>query len=113
LFADGHLAAAVFAAFKAVELRVRDLSGLPSSGRALMAEAFGGTAPPIQLVATTTGLANEEQEGFRFIFMGAMQGIRNLGAHGFPALDTRTAADYLGFASLLMNRLDLSTPSST
>jgi hypothetical protein len=50
-------------------------------------------------------MARDEQEGFRFLFMGAMR-LRNLGAHDFPALDQRLAADYLAFASLLLGRLD-------
>ncbi len=109
LFADGHLPEAVFAAFKAVEVRVRSQSGLSLSGRDLMAKAFGGPNPMIALATTTANLAADEQEGFRFVFMGAMQGIRNLGAHDFPALDQRLAGDYLAFASLLFNRLEACT----
>lgn len=107
LAADGHYGEAVFAAFKAVELRVKDQSGVKRQlGAKLMGEAFSGSPPKIVLATTSTEMAEDEQEGFKLIFMGAMQAIRNLGAHDFPELDQRLAGDYLAFASLLFNRLD-------
>lgn len=49
----------------------------------------------------------DEQEGFRFIFMGAMQRIRNPKAHDEVVQeDEDRAYDYLALASLLMRRLD-------
>lgn len=111
LFAGGHLGEAVFAAFKAVEVQVRKRTGLEEFGRELTQKAFGGQKPLIALATTAPTRQRDEQEGFRFIYMGAMQGIRNLGAHDFPALDERPAGAYLGFASLLLDRLDAAVGS--
>jgi len=105
LFADAHFAQAVFEALKAVEKRVRRQSGLTTIGYELMTQAFDPQHPRIVLSTTAADMARDEQEGFRFLFMGAMR-LRNLGAHDFPALDQRLAADYLAFASLLLGRLD-------
>lgn len=42
--------------------------------------------------------------------MGAMRGIRNPHAHEhFPGLDENEALEQLGFASMLMRRLDEAT----
>ena len=44
---------------------------------------------------------------FAFIFKGAMLGVRDPKAHApFEELEERRTLDYLGFASLLMRRLD-------
>ena len=49
----------------------------------------------------------DEQEGFRFIFMGAMRGIRNPKGHDMiEQRDPERALEYLALASLLMHRLD-------
>lgn len=103
LYADGHLAEAIFAAYRAVEARVRRSSGLDDYGRSLMASAFNEREP----VLVVSNSNNDEQEGFRFLFMGAMQGIRNPKAHDeIVQEDPDRAMDYLSFASLLMRRLD-------
>jgi uncharacterized protein (TIGR02391 family) len=106
LFTNGHMGEAVFAALKAVEMRVRSQAGRSANGQALMAQAFAGSEPVIDLGTTTSTHREDEQKGFQLIFMGAMLGIRNLGAHDFPSLDERLAGDYLAFASLLLNRLE-------
>jgi hypothetical protein len=47
------------------------------------------------------------QSGFRFLFMGAVQGIRNPDAHQqFQPLDQEEGLEKLAFASMLMRRLD-------
>jgi uncharacterized protein (TIGR02391 family) len=90
-----------------VEVRVRELSGVEAVGQALMAEAFGGNTPRIGLLASSPVSARDEQEGFRFLFMGAMRGIRNPKAHDFVEQDDpNRTLEYLAFASLLMHRLD-------
>lgn len=107
LYLDGHLASAIFEAFKAIEVRVRRLSGLRASGRDLMARAFRESDPPLALNRGETVVDGDEQEDFKLIFMGAMQGIRNPKAHDdvFQE-DAERTLDYLSFASLLMRRLD-------
>ena len=107
LFLDGHLAEAIFAAFRSVESRVRVLSGSGDYGRSLMATVFNENQPELQINNAEDEMDRDEQEGFRFLFMGAMQGIRNPKAHKEVVQeDPERAFDYLGFASLLMRRLD-------
>jgi uncharacterized protein (TIGR02391 family) len=108
LLRDGHPAAAVFEAFKAVEVRVKRLSKLRSrSGKDLMARAFRLPEPLLPINRGETDSDINEQEGFQLIFMGAMQGIRNPKAHEMNApLEEDRAFEYLALASLLMRRLD-------
>jgi uncharacterized protein (TIGR02391 family) len=94
-------------AFKAVEVRVRKQSGIDSSGRDLMAKAFGGEPPAISVESIGGRSGQDEQEGFKLIFMGAMQGIRNPKGHELmEQTDAQRTLEYLAFASLLMRRLD-------
>lgn len=114
LFTDGHYSMAIFEAFKAIEVRVRNQSGLDGSGRALMGEAFGSNPPAIILTHERGRSGADEQEGFKLIFMGAMQGIRNPKSHELILLeDPQRALEYLALASLLMRRLDDATAQST
>jgi uncharacterized protein (TIGR02391 family) len=107
LYRDGHRAAAVFEAYKAVESRVRALSGRTEIGKDLMAKAFNENAPLLPLNDGITVSEKNEREGFKYLFMGAMQGVRNPKAHDrFSELADDRALDYLAFASLLMRRLD-------
>jgi uncharacterized protein (TIGR02391 family) len=83
------------------------MTGLELDGSALMGEAFKDSDPPIALADLTTETGRNIQAGFRFLFMGAVRGIRNPDAHElFKALDAEEALETLAFASLLMRRLD-------
>jgi uncharacterized protein (TIGR02391 family) len=108
LFRDGHTGAAIFEAFKAVEVRVRDLSRIRGrSGKSLMAAAFRVEDPVLKINDGSTDSEQDEREGFQLIYMGAMQGIRNPKAHELNGpLEPDRAFDYLAVASLLMRRLD-------
>ncbi len=107
LFATRHYSDAILAAFRAIEIRVREVSHLDGSGKDLMARAFGGDHPPIRIAAGQDRTSKDEQEGFRFLFMGAMSGIRNPKAHdNVQQTDPQRTLEYLAFASLLMRRLD-------
>ncbi len=105
LFADGHLAQSIQAAFKAVEIRVRSMTGdsEPSASK-LMSNAFGRLD-----VSTTEGpSATAEREGFKLLAMGAMQSVRNPAVHTDLAVASpHEALEILGLASLIMRRLDL------
>ena len=109
LFTDGHYPQAIFEAFKALEGRVRTQSGLDLSGRDLMTQAFA-TRGPIN-VAVEQGLSGkDEQEGFRFIFMGVSQGIRNPKGHELvKQSDAQRTLEYLAIASVLFRSLDDAT----
>jgi uncharacterized protein (TIGR02391 family) len=108
LLRDGHSGSAIFEAFKAVEVRVRRLSGIQRrSGKSLMAAAFRAEDPVLRINAGGTDSEQDEREGFQLVFMGVMQGIRNPKAHELnDPLDPDRAFEYLAVASLLMRRLD-------
>jgi len=107
LFKDEHYDEAIFAAFKRIEKEVEDVSGLTDKSiTTLISRVFNEESPTIKLSELATPSERSEQEGFRFLFMGSMLGIRNLGAHEFPRTDPVQALEYLALASLLMRRLD-------
>ena len=107
LYVDGHYSQAIFEALKALELRVRTQSGLDRSGRDLMAAAFGGDEPPIDLSVETGQSGRDEQEGLRFLFMGAIQGIRNPKGHeNVKQEDPQRTLEYLAMVSVMFRRLD-------
>jgi uncharacterized protein (TIGR02391 family) len=107
---------AVFDAFKAVEDRVQALTGHPKNpkgealgGKGLMTVVFNEQNPLVDITfdnANATQKANE-REGFKFLFMGAAQALRNPRGHG-PNLQTgeQEAMEMLATASLLMRALD-------
>ncbi len=104
---SGHPEVAIFEAFKAINKRVKAMTGLDLDGSKLMGEAFANTDPPLVLGDLATQTGRDIQAGFRFLFMGAVQGIRNPDAHElFKALDAEEALETLAFASMLMRRLD-------
>jgi uncharacterized protein (TIGR02391 family) len=108
---SGHMEVAIFEAFKAVNKRVKELTGLEADGSDLMAKAFRDDSAPIQLGDNSTRTGRDIQAGFRFMFMGAVLGIRNPDAHElFVPLDGEEALEKLAFASMLMRRLDESQP---
>lgn len=49
--------------------------------RDLMAKAFDPDKPRVALIARIGRTGRSEQEGYRFLFMGAMHGIRNIEGH--------------------------------
>jgi uncharacterized protein (TIGR02391 family) len=104
---SGHPEVAIFEAFKAINNRVKVMTGLDLDGSKLMGEAFADSDPPIVLGDLSTETGKSIQAGFRFLFMGAVRGIRNPDAHElFKALDAEEALETLAFASMLMRRLD-------
>jgi uncharacterized protein (TIGR02391 family) len=105
-----HLEVAIFEAMKAINMRVRELTGLDLDGSDLMAKAFSDKEPRMLLADLTTETGRNIQAGFRFIFMGAVRGIRNRDAHElFRPLGEAEAYEELAFASMLMRRLDEAT----
>lgn len=107
LFTDGHYSQSIFEALKALERRVRAQSGVDLSGRDLMAQAFSGNPAPIHMSVEQGQSGRDEQEGFRLIFMGVIQGIRNPKGHELVEQDDpQRALEYLALASVLFRRLD-------
>jgi uncharacterized protein (TIGR02391 family) len=107
LFESGHYSQAIFEAFKAVNNFVKEKTGLPLDGKTLMAKVFDENATIIKLNEMLTESDKDEQEGFKFLFMGAMVGIRNPKAHdNVVQTDPYRTLEYLSFASLLMKRIE-------
>lgn len=108
MFRDGHFNEAVRKALERFEKVIQDAMGDHKTfGRDLMAKAFGGTPPPIALNELKTANDWSEQEGFKFLTMGAMSGMRNLYSHGDVEQMTATdAIERLAFVSLLFKRVE-------
>jgi uncharacterized protein (TIGR02391 family) len=105
---SGHPEVAIFEAFKAINARVKKMTGRDDlDGVKLMSATFSDSNPLISLGDPSSETGRNIQAGFRFMFMGAVQGIRNPDAHEqFKALDPEEAFETLAFASMLMRRLD-------
>jgi uncharacterized protein (TIGR02391 family) len=107
LFDDGHYAEATFEAFKYLDKTVQKHAGLHESGFKLMMAAFDKNKPLLKLTPLSTTSEIDEQEGFRFVFAGAILGIRNPRGHEYSvADDPDLCLDHLAFVSMLMRRLD-------
>lgn len=103
-FLIGEYELGVFAAMKAVEIRVRKLAGLGDDayGVPLMYRAFG---PSGRLVDASA--ERGEQEGTRALFVGAYAVLRNPAGHReVDYSDVGEAAEAVQAASLLMRMLD-------
>lgn len=107
LFDNGHFAQATFEAFKFVDEEMQRISGSSDYGTSLMMSALGGSSPAVRLNPGMTTSEKNEQEGFKFLFAGALLAIRNPRGHKSGLSDDPdTCLDHLGLASLLLRRLD-------
>jgi uncharacterized protein (TIGR02391 family) len=109
-FVEDHLDVAIFEAFKAINNRVKQMTGLDLDGSPLMDETLGAANPRIVFADLSTKTGRDIQQGLHFMFKGAVQGIRNPDAHEqFRPLDEEEGLEELAFASMLMRRLDGAT----
>lgn len=107
LMLGGHFAQAIFEAFKLLERRVRELTGLEMNGQALMARALNEDDPYLKVASETGRSGRDEQVGFKLMLMGAMTGIRNPKAHEWvDQRDPIRTFEFLAVASLLLHRID-------
>jgi len=107
LFDNGHFAQATFEAFKYVDEEMQRISGSSDFGSSLMMKVLGGTPPAVALNPGMTVTEKSEQEGFKFLFAGAMLAIRNPRGHKCGIVDDPdTCLDHLSLASMLLRRLD-------
>jgi uncharacterized protein (TIGR02391 family) len=107
LFDDGHYAEATFHAFKYLDKQVQRHSLLSESGYKLMMAAFDDVKPKLQLTPLSTDSERDEQKGYRFIFAGGVQAIRNPRGHEYAvADDPDICLDHLSFVSMLVRRLE-------
>lgn len=103
-FLLGEYEQAVFVAMKAVEVRVRGLSGLGDAmvGVPLMTQAFREGGPLADPAAVPA-----ERQGVMALFQGAYAVLRNPAGHREVDYDDVTeATEAVGLASLLMRILD-------
>lgn len=105
---DGHCNEAVRKALERFEKLVQDTLGdTHTHGRDLMAKVFNEKAPVVPLNDMKTQNDQNEQEGFKFLTMGAMSGMRNLYSHGdVPQMTPMDAVERLAFVSMLFKRID-------
>jgi uncharacterized protein (TIGR02391 family) len=106
LFDDGHYSQATFEAFKLLDKKVQDVSGIHESGHKLMMEAFNEARPKIKLNDLSTISDKDEQMGFRFVFAGSMSAIRNPRGHEIRADPIDLCLDHLSFASVLLRTFE-------
>jgi uncharacterized protein (TIGR02391 family) len=107
LVADGRMSEAVSEAMRLVEERVQSLTASDESGPTLMESVFGAKPPQLDITTATGQTAEDEREGFRLLFIGAMLGLRDPERAGVSvpaAVDE--ALECLALASMLMRRLD-------
>ncbi len=109
-FYDGHYADAVESAMKAINTRVKEhhkrFKGVELDGVSLMQQAFSPNGPSIVFSDLVSESGKNEQLGYKDIFAGAMQGIRNPKAHQNLTIPSDRALHMLVLASLLMKKLD-------
>ncbi len=111
LFDDGHYAQATFEAFKYIDEEVQKLSKLELSGVLLIKKAFDEKNPLIKLNELANKREINEQKGYKSIFEGAMQVIRNPRAHKTAIPESPDEClDHISFASLLLRRLPTKKP---
>jgi uncharacterized protein (TIGR02391 family) len=114
LFDDGYGAEATFHAFKFIEKVVQKCSGNAESGRKLMMVAFNKNNAFIKLNSLSNLSEEDEQEGYSFIFAGAVMAIRNPGGHEIELSDDPDVClEHLAFGTFLLRRLERSGYKTT
>ncbi len=107
LFDNGHYPQATFEALKYLDEEVQRASADTDFGKSLMMRVFGGTSPKLALNPGMTPSEQSEQEGYKFIFAGTMQGIRNPRGHTTQISDDPdTCLDHLSLTSMLLRKLE-------
>lgn len=107
LFDDGHYSQATFEAYKYIDKEVLRLSKAKGSGYKLMMAAFSESSPMIKLTDMSNQSEIDEQQGYKFIFSGAVMAIRNPRGHEYSLPETPDQClDHLSLASLLKRKLD-------
>ncbi len=108
LFKNGHYTQAIFESVKALNNYVKEKAQILDKDLSdAMAKAFNENNPVIKLNDLITRSDKDEQEGFKFLYMGAMKGIRNPKAHeNIMQKDKNRTLEYLAFISLLFRRAE-------
>lgn len=111
LFADAHYKEAVRTAFSFFETTVQRLADRSDiGGKGLMAAVFASGPSVRPVLGINVGISatdTSEQEGLKFMAMGAMALIRNPFSHGSTVeLNRNEAVEMLNVASFLFRQLD-------
>jgi len=107
LFDDGYYPEATFEAFKFLDKAVEKYSGITESGYKLMMTAFNENSPKLPLTPLATTSDKDEQQGYKFIFVGGALAIRNPRGHEHSVVDNPDIClDHLSFVSMLLRRLE-------
>ena len=96
---------AVLNALRHLEVRVKEKSGLNSTGFNLMSRAFGKDQGKLDILASQD---QEEKEGFKLIMIGVMKFHRNQKAHNEGELTIETAYQIIGYVDYLLKIVDQS-----
>jgi uncharacterized protein (TIGR02391 family) len=94
---------AVSNAQRHLEIRVREKSGINSTGFDLMSKAFDKDHGKINILASQD---QEEKEGFKLIMMGVMKFHRNQKAHNEGELTIETAYKIIGYVDYLLKIIE-------
>ncbi len=111
-YEDGHYSDAVESAIKEINDRLKKLyrkyKNEEKDGADLFALVFNSdeTKALLKINDMSTISGKDEQEGYRFLFMGAWKGIRNPKAHVNTYLSKEQAYKRLIFTSMLMEKID-------
>jgi uncharacterized protein (TIGR02391 family) len=111
-FLRGDYESAVFNAFKAVEVRVRDLGGFEPEqrGQSLMRDAFKTDGGPL----TDMSLVEAEREGIQHLYAGAMAAFKNPGSHRNTTFSGPVeVAELILFADLLLRLAEARSKQDT
>lgn len=103
-FRQGLYQEAVSSAFTVLEDRVRDEGGFTAddSGSSLMGDAFDKNSGPLVM-----GEVDGEKDGFKLLYMGAFQALRNPPHHRLlDDMDQQQARDLLGLVNLLLTFIE-------
>ena len=111
-YEDGHYADSVESALKEINDRLKKMfkkyRNEEKDGSDLFALVFNSdeTKTLLRVNDMTTLSGKDEQDGYRFLFMGAWKGIRNPKAHANTYLSKEQAYKRLIFSSMLMEKID-------
>lgn len=111
-YQDGHYSDAVESAIKEINERLKTLykkhKNEEKDGSDLFALVFNSdeTKTLLKVADMTTISGKDEQDGYKFMFMGVWKGIRNPKAHANTFLSKEQAYKRLIFTSMLMEKID-------
>lgn len=105
-FLSGEYRSAVLDACIALQDLVREASECSKEDRAtLMQEVFSPKAPLLVFNAAGDRLGASEQEGWMYLFKGAVMAFRNRPAHSLAPCSAEDAVDYITLVNVLAKQL--------